>query len=227
MSGINLHALLLKRNVNILKHTPLIFIVILFSAAADFALWYLGFNGAVKDRSTFITAASAWGLATVAYVATLLQAVTDRRKSGRDGRRAAYATFLAASDNLLAANTRLIECQSAFDNARDELAAAERQYVLSATPSNNKLKIAAEVALDVFEQSLQAASSDAESLLSAYKTATKNVAQLLPQSGLAAFDTFKICPPTDTPGRADARSRFVKAAREDLKLRQRDDESSL
>jgi hypothetical protein len=190
-------------------------------------LWYFCFNAAAQYRSAFISAASAWGLAVMTYVAKWLQAMTDQVKRTRKSRHAAYARFLSISDDLVIANARLTDSRTAHDTARDELDAAKRQFELSPTDQNKKTMITADVKLDKLWDALRNASNYAEDLPKAYLAASNDVDQLVSRSVRPAFEIFKQCPSQDTADRASARSRFVKAARDDLKLPQRVDESNL
>jgi hypothetical protein len=227
MSRISIDALLLKRRVNILKYTPSILVVIFLSLSIDGVLWYFCSQAASQSRSAWIAAGSAWGLAVVGYVSKWLDTITDQVKESRENRRAAYKTFLSESDRLVEARVRLADCQSAYDNAQDKLVAAKRQYELSPTDQNKKAVITADANLEMFSGSLQNASNNAANLLDAYQGASNDVDQLVSSSARPALDAFKQFPPRDTTDRRDARSRFIKAARHDVKLPQRADESTL
>lgn len=227
MSKASLSALWPRKRIDVLQYTRLILFVILLAAAVDLVLWYFAFNAPAQFRSAFIGAASAWGLAVVAYVATWLQAVTDQVKISRDSRRAAYEKFLSASDDLVVANGRLTRNQSAYDSARDELDAAKRKYESNSTDQHRKARITADVNLKMYSKSLSDASNYAENKKMAYEAVSKEVDRASPRSARLAFEAFRQCPPQESADRADARTRFVKAARDELKLPQRADESTL
>jgi len=227
MNRISLDVLWPKKRIDILRYTPQVLIVIFLCAAADGVLWYFCFNAPTQYRSAFISAASAWGLAVMAYVAKWLQAVTDQVKRARESRRVAYAKFLSASDSLVEANARLTDRKAAYDTARDELDAAKRQYDLSPTDQNKRTKITADVKLGKLSEALENASDYANDLPQTCEAASNDVDQLASRSVRPAFEAFRLCPPQHTSDRADARSRFVMAARDDLKLPRRADESNL
>jgi hypothetical protein len=227
MSRIDRDALLLRKRVDLLSYTPQFLAIITVCIVIDLVFWYFCLESAPANRSPFVGAGSTWLAASVTYAATWIKAATDQAKESRKDRKTAYTNFLSASDDFVMANDRHAATEREYDNANNALAAAQRQYESDPTEDNRRARITAEARADVISRSLKDTTTDTENRRGVYEAASKEADRLVPRSVRLAFEDFRQCQPRDSPYRTATRSRFIAAARDDVKLTQRADESTL
>lgn len=180
---------------------------------------------AITARSRTIPAeiASGWGLAFV----TSASAWSVATNKSRAKRRKAYNRFLTSSDSLVADHDRLRDAEADFEAASRKFDDAQEKHRLVGNAANERVAIEANLKLSVAQESLRSVRTAVDKLQEEYDAAKRSAGELVPDSVRSAFEEFGICPPQCTPARDLARSAFVKAARRDLRLRVREDESTL
>jgi hypothetical protein len=160
------------------------------------------------------------------FLAGLISWLTAALAS-RAQRRNAYAGFLTSADSLVKADACRLEAQAACDAASREFDAAQRKYGRFGNEQNGAAAIAANRRRTDAKQRLNFAETAVEGRQGEYDSAAQRVAELVRESVRPAFEAFRACAPQDTTARTLVRSAYVKAARRDVLIRDRDDESTL
>jgi hypothetical protein len=213
--------------IDIRYRVPSIIIIVLLCVVIEAVLLYLCITARAQDRSAFIAAASAWGLAIVGIAVPWANAASRKKAKSRKKRQAAYAEFLSLSDQSVRAQSSLSDARAAFEAASSQLDAAQEQAELCPNDEYNIIAATVDAKQAKARDRMNSASENVQKVLEKLSAAETGVRQLAPSSVLSAFERFRECPPHDTQARNSARSSFVKAARADLEIPPRADESAL
>lgn len=191
--------------------------------AVDGALWYFAVTAGPKDRGALFAAASAWGVVIVGILVPWIRALLSEFEKSKAERRAAYTRLLSSLDNFIVAQTRFNNANAADKAARADL---DRLKVSSGQANSNAIDIA-EAQWDTAAESLTSATAEAKSLLAEFKESAADASPLAPQSVQQAIAALNSTLDQAASAKDSARSNFVKAARRDLGVPPRADESTL